>query len=70
MIKVITKFLSKKTLITVLFEILEQITKNTSTTVDDKLVQALRLAVEGQDYGLQRKAGKKKPVVATDKAKA
>lgn len=70
MIKVITKFLSKKTLVTVLFEILEQITKNTSTTVDDKLVQALRLAVEGQDYGLQRKAGKKKQVVVTDKAKA
>lgn len=55
-----------------LINVLEDLSKKTDNTIDDKLVAAVAFALEGKDYGLQRKpTGPRtnKRVVASAKTK-
>lgn len=49
------KVFPKDLLVAVAISALETVAKKTETTVDDKLVAAIKLAVANKDYGLQRK---------------
>lgn len=68
MIKSLTKLMSNKALVALVFELLRRLAAKTKTTLDDQLLGALELALEGKDYGLQRVEPVKKVNAKTKKA--
>lgn len=68
MISKLTKLMSNEAIVSLVFVLLRRLAKNTKTTVDDQLINALALALKGKDYGLQRKATPAKTSGKTKKA--
>lgn len=65
----LTGLLPKKSKVAVALYLLEQISKYTDNTIDDRLVAGFRLALDNKDYGLQRKpTGPRKKVASSKKA--
>lgn len=53
--KLIFKYLLSTQGIQLVVDILDELKDKTDNTIDDKLVMAFKMALQGKDYGLQRK---------------
>ena len=66
--KQLVKLLSNKKLVALLLYVLDLVAQRTPSKVDDKLVEAIKKAVNGEDYSGVLVASTKKAVAKTKKA--